>query len=148
MFLQPSNRRHFATMLIIGSLVIWMMILSLSTVHSADAVDCDIQTGACIKKLDGRDITFDIQPKPVRAMHDLLFRVTYRSELPHANPYIDLGMPGMRMGPNRVDLKPVRSGIYEGAGIIVRCPSGRKVWRANVTVPNIGEVSFTFHVVY
>jgi hypothetical protein len=96
----------------------------------------------------GRTITLDIQPKPVKAMQDLIFRLTIQGKAPTSHPYIDLGMPGMNMGPNQVKLEPVGAGVYEGTGVIVRCPSGRRIWRARITVPEIGEVSFTFDVVY
>ena len=93
-------------------------------------------------------LTLDILPKPVKAMQDLVFRLTLSGINQNANPYIDLGMPGMDMGPNRVLLKAVDSGVYEGTGIIVRCPSGRKVWRARITIPDIGTVDFIFNVIY
>ena len=88
------------------------------------------------------------KPKPVKAMQDLKFLLTIKGKQPTSHPYINLGMPGMNMGPNQVKLTPARAGVYEGTGMIVRCPSGRRTWRALVTVPEIGEVSFTFDVVY
>ena len=36
----------------------------------------------------------------------------------------------------------------KGQGVIVRCPSGKRIWRATVTLPSIGNVDFTFDVVY
>jgi hypothetical protein len=57
-------------------------------------------------------------------------------------------MPGMKMGPNRVVLKEVGEGIYEGAGVIVRCSSGRRTWRATITFSDLGEVKFIFDVIY
>ena len=110
--------------------------------------DCDIQQGPCTNHLPGMDVTLDILPKPVQAMKDLRFTLTVgRGKLP-SNPHIDLGMPGMNMGPNRVLLKPVGSNTYEGQGIIVRCPSGRRTWNATVTLPQVGKVEFIFDVVY
>ena len=57
-------------------------------------------------------------------------------------------MPGMKMGPNRVELKNTGNGAYEGRGVIVRCPSGRRTWFAHVTIPGTGEVKFIFDVIY
>ena len=54
----------------------------------------------------------------------------------------------MNMGPNRVILKSAGPGTYEGRGIIVRCPSGRKIWRATVKIPDIGQAEFIFNVIY
>ena len=63
-------------------------------------------------------------------------------------PYIDLGMPGMNMGPNRVQLKPVGKDTYEGQGVIVKCPSDRRIWQARLTIPDVGQADFIFDVIY
>jgi hypothetical protein len=57
-------------------------------------------------------------------------------------------MPAMAMGPNRVILKQVDQNTYEGKGIIVRCKSGKRTWRATVTLPGLGKVEYTFDVIY
>jgi hypothetical protein len=111
-------------------------------------VNCDIQEGSCTLYLSGHKVTLNILPKPVKAMKDLKFRVTISGEQLSSLPHIDLGMPGMKMGPNRVDLKEVGVGIYEGVGVIVRCPSGRRTWRATITFSDLGEVKFIFDVIY
>lgn len=113
-------------------------------------INCDLHHGICTKSLSGCTVTLEVNPKPVKAMEDLLFRVTLSGNLPvdAPPPYIDLGMPGMNMGPNRVILKSAGPGAYEGRGIIVRCPSGRKIWRATVKIPNIGQAEFIFNVIY
>lgn len=93
-------------------------------------------------------MTLDIGPRPVTAMENLKFTVTFSGSQPVAAPHIDLGMPGMKMGKNRVALTRTGQGGYEGEGVIVRCPSGRRTWRAKVTVPGIGEAAFVFDVIY
>ena len=115
---------------------------------SEGLINCDIQQGPCTKDLAGMTVTLDILPKPVKAMKDLKFQVTLSGGKPTAAPYIDLGMPGMDMGPNRVELMPLKDNLYEGHGIIVRCPSGRRTWKATVTLPGTGKVEFVFDVVY
>ena len=110
--------------------------------------DCAIHKGGCQKAVAERLVGLDIFPKPVKAMTDLTFRVTLSGEPPPRPPYIDLGMPGMHMGPNRVILEKVSAGTYEGRGVIVRCPSGKKIWRATISIPEAGTVDFTFDVVY
>ena len=115
--------------------------------HSA-LVNCDIQHTSCTQELSDTQVVLDISPKPVKAMSDLKFRIILTGKQPVAPPYIDLGMPGMKMGPNRVPLKSVGNGVHEGTGIIVRCPSGKKVWKAMVTVPNMGTAEFIFDVIY
>ncbi|MBW1698076.1 MAG: hypothetical protein JRH18_07615 [Deltaproteobacteria bacterium] len=127
--------------------MVWI-IISISVGIAAEKLDCDIQNRSCTKDLGNVSVTFDIQPKPVRAMHDLVFTVRFKDGMPQSSPYIDLGMPGMNMGANRVLLKTVGSGVYKGKGIIVRCPSGNKIWRATLTAPGLGRLVFTFRVLY
>jgi hypothetical protein len=115
---------------------------------SKSLVSCDIQKGPCTKDLAGMTVTLDILPKPVMAMKDLTFTVTVSGKNLSAKPFIDLGMPGMNMGPNRVELRRVKDNLFEGQGVIVRCPSGRRTWRATVTLPQTGKVEFVFDVIY
>ena len=111
---------------------------------------CDIHQGACKQPLSGGTgaVTLDITPKPVKAMADLTFRVHFSDISLKALPYIDLGMPGMKMGPNRVELKKTPDGTYIGNGIIVRCPSGKTLWQATIVAPDAGTAEFIFNVVY
>lgn len=110
--------------------------------------DCDLHSSPCTRPLSDFFVVLDIDPKPVKAMRELAFKVTLSGRGPGADPFIDLEMPGMDMGPNRVVLRPVGQGEYLGRGILVRCPSGRRLWRAKVSVPGSGEVEFLFHVLY
>ena len=113
------------------------------------SVECDVHAGTCKAALgNGVDIVLEIAPKPVKAMQELTFTLTLSGGTPSADPYIDLGMPGMKMGPNRVDLKPMDDGSYQGKGFIVRCPSGKRIWKADITIPGVGEAEFVFDVVY
>jgi hypothetical protein len=81
-------------------------------------------------------------------MRELTFTVTVAGEHTGGTPYIDLGMPGMNMGRNRVVLTPLGETTFRGEGIIVRCPSGSRTWTATVTLPGTGSVEFVFDVVY
>ena len=115
-----------------------------------EMINCDLHRGACTQNLAGATITLAVTPQPVKAMQDLLFQISLSGKLPEVTqlPYIDLGMPGMNMGPNRVQLKSAGNAVYEGRGVIVRCPSGRRTWQATVTVPNLGQTDFIFDVIY
>ncbi len=59
---------------------------------------------------------------------------------------VDLSMPGMYMGENRVMLKRSPDGTYSGKGVIPKCRSGRRLWKATVTVPGAGAAGFLFNV--
>lgn len=115
-----------------------------------ELINCDLNKGACTQTLGGVEVTLEVTPKPVKAMQELSFKITLAGKLPPAPkaPYIDLGMPGMKMGPNRVQLKSAANHTYEGRGVIVRCPSGRRIWQATVIIPGVGQADFIFDVVY
>ena len=109
---------------------------------------CDVHSGPCRTVVGGRAVTLDISPKPVKAMEDLVFVVTVGGKALKKPPYIDLNMISMDMGPNRVDLELESGGFYTGSGVIVKCSSGRKRWKALITVPDVGAVEFYFNVQY
>lgn len=108
--------------------------------------DCMPEMGACIQN----GLSFSISPSPVRAMRELMISVgllpldgdmagasgelSVMSEL-----IVEFTMPGMKMGENRVRLKRNAHGIYEGKGILPRCPSGQRLWRAAVLAPGAAE---------
>jgi len=118
-------------------------VLSLAVACSPDTrfperTDCDIQRGPCVRVAgSATEITFDVTPRPVKAMADLLFTVMVRRNgkpASGADVALDLSMPGMHMGVNSPKLSPDKDGRYAGRGVIVRCPSGKRVWKAQVTV--------------
>jgi hypothetical protein len=116
---------------------------------AADSIiNCDAHKGTCSQSSGDLTVSLDITPRPVKAMQDLVFKVSISGASPAKMPHIDLGMPAMKMGPNQVELKPAGPGTYEGTGVIVRCPSGKRTWFANVIVPGAGEVKFIFDVIY
>jgi hypothetical protein len=157
-----KTKSHFAQMkfrsrdtcllkgLWIGMLFFFTMIPT-TTVDATDhskMINCNVHHGTCTQKLRDTDITLDISPKPVKAMTDLKFTINLTGKQGVSEPFIDLGMPGMKMGPNRVFLKSIEKGVYSGTGIIVRCPSGKRIWKATVTLPDMGSVEFIFDVIY
>jgi len=115
---------------------------------------CNVDAGPCVAKTadNAIEVALDITPKPVAAMRDLTFRVKLKGRngrpVTDASVKIDLSMPGMYMGKNEVELT-YRNGMYEGTGIIVRCPSGKKTWQADVVIRSsdkIGSTGFIFEV--
>ena len=112
-------------------------------------INCNIQDGPCTLEVGGHRITLDIAPRPVKAMEDLTFKVDIDPKPALAKaPLIRLNMPAMDMGKNQVKMKMHPSGRYEGNGVIMRCRSGRRTWKATVDVPEIGSVDFIFDVIY
>ena len=123
--------------------------VALNPAMAADTtINCDAHKGVCSQSSGDLTISLEITPRPVKAMHDLVFKVSITGASPAEPPHIDLGMPAMKMGPNRVALKSTGPGTYEGTGVIVRCKSGKRTWFANVIVPDAGEVKFIFDVIY
>ncbi len=119
-----------------------------AAIADASAINCQAHDGKCVLPMGKATVTLEISPRPVTAMQDSTFKVTLTGPAPKQPPFIDLGMPAMKMGPNRVQLKPSGDGTYVGQGIIVRCKSGLRTWFAKVVVPGAGEARFVFDVVY
>ena len=137
----------------LGNIILWLipfliLFFSAPPVMAAEPLKCDVHNGACTATLPDSKVTLDITPKPVKAMKGLTFRLEVSGKQPEAMPAIDLGMPGMRMGPNRVIMEMEKQGAYKGRGVIVRCPSGKRTWKADVTLPGLEKVTFVFDVIY
>ncbi|MDI6801830.1 MAG: FixH family protein [Thermodesulfovibrionales bacterium] len=116
--------------------------------------DCAINAGACIKTIGVDDIRamFDVNPKPVKTMKELVFNINIKKgEVPVEDAMVSLNltMPGMFMGINKPALTHKGKGRYEGKGVIPRCPSGLKIWKADVTIERgerVASGSYTFEV--
>ena len=131
------------------ALLLLLVTLSINIVFAGEsAINCRAHNGKCTLPMGKETVTLEISPRPVTAMQDSTFTVTLPGNPPAQTPYIDLGMPAMKMGLNRVQLKSDGNGDYVGKGVIVRCKSGRRTWFANVVVPGMGEAKFIFDVVY
>lgn len=116
-----------------------------------DKPDCNVDSGTCAKKIGDVEVILDINPKPVKAMKELFFTVTIKGKR-YNRLMLDLDMPGMYMGKNMVVLEKISAGKYKGKGVIPRCPSGRKLWRAKVYPPDSADdnmkADFIFNVSY
>jgi hypothetical protein len=137
------------------------MLLLGNPAEAEDPPDCDPVKGDCIRKIGDKEIILGISPAPIKAMEELVFRIVIRQSPPSPSLMksekeemkelpeeiaVDLTMPGMYMGKNRVILKRESPGKYAGKGIIPPCASGRRLWKATVTVAGIGTVDFLFNV--
>ena len=89
-----------------------------------------------------QEVTLSISPWPPRAMRELSFAVEIPGYTGSSPPHVDLSMPGMEMGRNRVLLARGSDGFYRGTGVFVRCASGAKGWETAVSVPGRGKAVF------
>ena len=113
----------------------------------ASTVDNRIHKKACTITAGSHTVTLNIEPKPVSAMKELTFMVTVApcDKLP-ATLLLNLSMPGMEMGKNQVTLVKKSACLYEGKGIMVRCMSGRTLWRVTILSDELKNPAFTFNV--
>jgi len=104
----------------------------------AAGVDCDIDRGPCQKDGPGDlRIRLELGPRPLKTLADLEITVSvWRGAVPVADRIaeVSFSMPGMYMGDNRTRLAVVGGGVYRGKGLLVRCPSGTRVWAAEVAL--------------
>lgn len=147
--IKELNKKHIRLCLAaVYTLLFYAAVASPPAFASGSGINCDAHSGACTQTVGDVTVTLEITPRPVTALQDLVFHVTVAGPEAAKPAYIDLGMPAMKMGPNRVVLEPTGSEKYEGRGVIVKCASGRRTWFAIVTVPGFGEAEFVFDVVY
>lgn len=136
-------KNMIVTIHLLGSL---LLLMNSPVSAAAENPDCLIDLGPCSSAVAGRQVIFDISPRPVRTMKELTFTLRAIGGAAAPTLLLDLSMPGMYMGRNEVILKKTPEGAYRGKGIIPRCPSGKRLWRAAVTIPGAGKVSYTFNV--
>lgn len=118
---------------------------------NGSSLECGSFQGQCVAEVNGKRIILDITPKPVKAMKELAFKISLSGGQPKTDIQqltVDLGMPGMYMGTNKVAMKKISEGEYAGKAIIPRCPSGKTRWMATVHVPGADSASFLFNVAY
>jgi nitrogen fixation protein FixH len=121
---------------------------------------CDLESGPCTRPLgDGGEVTLELGPRPLRTMSELSVRVSLRGPMARRREdvarsagvprevSVSFSMPGMEMGTNRVvlglgPLDPAtgraRGPDAGGTAVLVRCPSGRRAWVAEVSVERKG----------
>lgn len=152
---RPHNR--FVNLLMSLAWAVLLAVIGGSGVPPDSAAEnsstCNVQNGSCLEETsDGMTVEFDIQPKPVSSLSELAFIANLsRSGTPvsDASVVLDLSMPGMYMGKNQPSLKHAKNGRYEWKGIIARCPSGNRMWQAELTITQgskTTKVDFVFEV--
>lgn len=119
-------------------------------VEGAAAPPCDLAAGPCSATAGPLELTLDLG-RSLKLMQDLPVGVSVRrggAALDGATVEVAFAMRDMNMGENRVALAPTGGGQYRGAGVLVRCTTGRHDWIATVTVRAPGaapeSASFAF----
>ncbi len=125
---------------------LFVLFLSLGFLLNCEMKDREFEKLPLIKHYQGYTIVFEAEPWPVVPMKRTIFRLKTTPPLKADKVLMELTMPGMYMGQNRVVLKRVSDGVFQGTGVVVRCPSGKTLWRATFTAEGFGPVSFDFHV--
>ncbi len=85
----------------------------------------------------GAELSLETHPSPPVSRREVLFRLRAAETgrpLAGATATLDLAMPGMDHGPNRVTLEERAPGVYEGRGILVMAGP----WRAAATLRHRG----------
>ncbi len=128
--------------------MLFFLVITSCSPGEKSEVDCAIHSGPCSHMIKGTEVILDIKPKPVKTMIELEFTVQLKPIMtgPPRKLLLDLTMPRMDMGENKVILHRSAKGTYHGKGIIVDCPSGGKDWKATVWVPDLGEAEYIFNV--
>ncbi len=109
------------------------------------AAPCDLGQGPCTRPLEGGgEVTLELGPRPLRTMRTLAVAVEVRgAPLAGAAVAVSFAMKGMRMGENTSALDAAGEGRHAGKAVLVRCPSGRRDWTADVTVASPGAAPRT-----
>ncbi|HSD19794.1 MAG TPA: FixH family protein [Anaeromyxobacter sp.] len=114
---------------------------------AAAAPPCDLGEGPCTRALDGSgEVTLELGPRPLRTMRELAVSAEVRdggAAIAGAGVKVSFAMKGMQMGDNTAALAAAGAGRWAGQAVLVRCPSGRKDWTADVTVTQPGAAPRT-----
>jgi hypothetical protein len=106
------------------------------------AAACDLGQGPCTRALDGGgDVTLELGPRPLRTMRELAVTAEVRggeAAMADGEVKVFFAMKGMQMGDNTSALAAAGAGRFTGRAVLVRCPSGRKDWTADVMVTQPG----------
>ncbi len=102
----------------------------------AGAPACDLGASPCAAALaGGGEVRVELAPRPLATLKELAVRVDLGPGAPaDAAVSVSFSMPGMTMGENRSRLSRTGPGRFEGKAVLVRCPTGRREWTAEVRV--------------
>jgi hypothetical protein len=114
-----------------------------------EGVHCDAGVRLCAADAGDARVVLDLAPHPPVPLKELDAAVQLTrggAPLAGAEVAVEISMPGMFMGENRILLRAVGPGRYAGKGALLRCTSGRRDWLAEVVVrvPGGGETRARF----
>ena len=110
-------------------------ILNPTIVATAEpASHCDLHRGPCTSRFEGgEEVTFSIQPNPIKVMEPLILEVVTSHDSPWSVE-VDFQGVDMNMGFNRPELKKEAGGRFTGETMLPTCIRGQMVWEANVLI--------------
>jgi hypothetical protein len=145
--------RRSSILYVVLGVVLVVMSKGSAPAGSNERSDCNIERSPCVKFTNsGVQVEFEITPRRVRAMQELEFIVTLRDggiPVSGASLLLDLSMPGMFMGNNQPKLTEEQNGRYRGRGVIPKCPTGQRIWKALIAIARghqVEKVSYLFEV--
>lgn len=110
-----------------------------ATEEIKDFIVCDVHNNACdFQILDEKkevlvDGVLQLNPKPVKAMQDVNFQLDLKkSTIEFSDIILDLTMPAMYMGDNKVSLKKSGENQYAGKGVFPECTTPDRRWNIKV----------------
>lgn len=100
--------------------------------------DCDLQRQRCSADLPGvGTVSLEISPRPIAPLHPFILDVAAPALATPSS--VEFTGVNMDMGLNRVELKMLAPGRYQGSGSLPVCTSGRMEWRATVLIEHAGR---------
>lgn len=135
----PKNRSQYLYLILLGGfiLAVWLG-SSMFSLPSAEAPgvasQCDLNKQSCTVDMGKVSLTLDIQPRPIRSMTPLNYRVSIDGTRSN-KVMVKLQGSEMYMGINQTELTPVddKPGDFSGKGELAVCTTGEMLWRLTVS---------------
>lgn len=102
-----------------------------------EGAHCDAGVRSCAATAGPIRLVLDLSPRPPLPLKEIEATVRLVRDgapLAGAEVTVELSMPGMFMGDNRIATKAGPDGRYSGKGVLLRCASGRRDWAAEVVI--------------
>jgi nitrogen fixation protein FixH len=106
-----------------------------------EGAHCDAGVRSCAATAGTTRVILDLSPHPPAPLKEIEASVRLvRDGAPVAGAQVtvELAMPGMFMGENRIATTAGPDGSYSGKGVLLRCASGRRDWAAEVVIRQPG----------